>query len=94
MKECWIISKTRLLIEMVHSVQYQLCCYDDVDPVLSLALRTMFLLPFLQYPKTIGGVEVTSVRDLSGQGYDSNQPNKKPVLIFIPFDQRFCLGYS
>jgi len=32
------------------------------------------------YPTKIGGVKVTSVRDLSGEGYDSSQPNKKPVL--------------
>ena len=71
----------------MYSVQYQLCCYDDGDPVLSLVLPSMFiLLPFLQYPNTIGGVKVTSVRDLSGQGYDSNQPDKKPVCIFIPLN--------
>eukprot|EP00795_Rhopilema_esculentum_P000450 gene450-10122_t len=32
------------------------------------------------YPSQIGGVKISSIRDLSGDGYDSTKPDKKPVL--------------
>lgn len=49
-------------------------------PTIEAIFRRIKTLENGTYPSEIGGSKVTSIRDLSGRGYDSRQPDKKPVL--------------
>lgn len=50
------------------------------QPTIKAIFNRMRTMENGSYPTTVGPFKVVSVRDLTGNGYDSSQPDKKPIL--------------